>query len=86
MPSAAVHRFVATYVRFEPVRSLAALLAFGQAVLTLLALQLGWGEDTVLAVGGVWVAFCALLGSFAVRDAVTPTAKVGATNTDPQEV
>jgi len=64
---------VKNYIRFEPVRTLAALLALGQAVLTLIALNWNWSEDQVLAVGGVWVAFIALVGSFFVRNTVTPT-------------
>jgi hypothetical protein len=60
------------FVAYEPVRVLSALLAFGIALITLLALQLVWDPEVIVAVNGTWGAFIALLGSFWTRSKVTP--------------
>ena len=60
------------YLHVEPVRSLAALLAFGAAVITMLALVLDWSGDVVASVQLVWSAAVALVATFFVRDQVTP--------------
>jgi hypothetical protein len=60
------------YISIEPVRTLSALLAFGAAVILLLAFTLDWGGDVTGLVNAVWVAFIALIGSFFVRAKVQP--------------
>ncbi len=61
---------------FEPVRSLSALLAFGVAVIVGLAFNFDWSGEAVASVQAIWGAFIALVGTFFVREAVTPNASV----------
>jgi len=61
------------YIHIEPVRTLSALLAFGAAIIAVLALTLNWDGDLTSGVGLIWAAFIALIGSFFVRNEVTPT-------------
>ena len=60
------------YISIEPVRTLSALLAFGAAVILLLAFTFDWSGDTTGLVSAVWAAFIALVGSFFVRNEVEP--------------
>jgi hypothetical protein len=60
------------FIQIEPVRTLSALLAFGAAVILLLAFTFNWGGDVTGLVNAVWAAFIALVGSFFVRDQVKP--------------
>lgn len=61
---------------FEPVRSLSGLLALGAATILAAAYGLDWSGEAVGLVSGVWSAFIAFVGTFFVRDAVTPNAAV----------
>jgi len=61
-----------SYIELEPVRSLAALLAFGTTVITGLGYSQHWAGDAVLLISGSWSGFIALLGTFFVRNKVTP--------------
>lgn len=61
-----------TYISIEPVRTLSALLAFGAAIIALIAWQFSWDETLVGIVALIWSTFIALVGSFFVRNVVTP--------------
>lgn len=61
------------YLHIEPVRTLSAVLAFGAAVIALIALLTDLSGDVVGAIQLVWSAFVALVGSFFVRNEVTPS-------------
>lgn len=60
------------YINFEPVRTLAAVLALGEAVLALFALLQEWSEPVIVATGGVWAALVAVVASVFVRSKVSP--------------
>ena len=60
------------FIHVEPVRTLSALLAFGAAVILLLAFVFDWAGDVTGLVNAVWAAFIALVGSFFVRNEVEP--------------
>ena len=61
------------YIQIEPVRTLSAVLAFGAAVIILIALLTDLSGEVVAAIQGVWAAFIAVIGSVFVRNEVTPT-------------
>lgn len=63
------------YIQVEPVRSLAALLAFGAAVIAGFAFQQEWSGEAVAQIQAVWSGFIALVGTFFTREQVTPVAK-----------
>jgi hypothetical protein len=63
-------------IEFEPVRTLSATLALGAAVLIALQYAMSWSGDAVVLISGVWNAFIALVGTFFVRNQVTPNASV----------
>ncbi len=63
-------------IRNEPVAVVAALSAFGSAVLTLLASTLHWSDDLLRLVTPVWGTFIALLLALVVRPQVTPNGRV----------
>lgn len=63
-------------IRNEPVAVVAALSAFGSAVLTLLARALHWSEDLLALVTPAWGTFIALLLALFVRSQVTPNGRV----------
>lgn len=63
-------------LKFEPVASLAALLALGSAVITGLALNQNWTGEAVAQISLIWDAFIAFVGTFFTRGAVTPNEKV----------
>ena len=60
------------YVSIEPVRTLAALLVLGSAVIGLCALIWTMDPEVVAGIGFVWSAFVAFLASFFVRNEVIP--------------
>ena len=67
---------IKSYIQIEPVRTLSGVLAFGAALITGLAYNQHWSGDAVSLIGGAWSAFIALVGTFVVREAVTPNAHV----------
>jgi hypothetical protein len=64
------------FLKFEPVASLAALLAFGSAVITALSYNQGWAGEAVAQIGLIWTSLVAFVGTFFVRASVTPNVAV----------
>jgi len=62
------------YLEIEPVRSLAALLAFGSAIIVIIGFKANIEPEVIASIQGAWAAFIALLGSFFTRNQVTPLA------------
>lgn len=67
---------IQNYIDCEPVRTLSALLTFGAAVIIGAAYNQQWSGDAVGLISGGWTAFIALVGTFFVRDRVTPNSAV----------
>ena len=58
-------------INFEPVRTVAALLAFGSSVVLGLAYGLHWSGEAVGLISSGWSGFVALLGTFFVNSRTT---------------
>lgn len=67
---------IKNYVEIEPVRSLAALQTLGAVVIVALAYNQQWAGEAVAQIGFVWSALTAFVGTFLVRNKVTPNQSV----------
>lgn len=63
-------------IKGEPVAAVAALSAFGGAVLSLLAFLYHWSDELVKLVTPTWSTFIALVLAVLVRPEVTPRANL----------
>lgn len=64
------------FIQVEPVRTLAAVLAFGGVLVTALAYNQHWSGDAVGLISGAWTSFIAIIGTLFTRNQVTPNVKV----------
>ena len=67
---------IKNYIEIEPVRSLAALQTLGAAAIVAVAYNQQWAGEAVAQIGFVWAGFTAFLGTFLVRNKVTPNQSV----------
>lgn len=67
---------IKNYIEIEPVRSLAALQTLGAAAIVAVAYNQQWAGEAVAQIGFVWAGFTAFLGTFLVRNKVTPNTTV----------
>ena len=62
------------YIKFNPVRSIAALSGLAKALIALAALQFGWTPEMIVAVGGVETAAFLLLGTLFIENRTSSNA------------
>lgn len=63
-------------IQVEPVRTLAAVLAFGGVAITGLAYNQHWSGDAVGLISGAWTSFVAIVGTLFTRNQVTSNVAV----------
>lgn len=62
---------LASYIQIEPVRTHAAVLAFGGVLITALAYSQHWSGDAVGLISGAWTSFNAIIATLIIREKVT---------------
>ena len=67
-----------SYIKFNPVRTIAALSGLAKAVIALVALKFGWDPETIVAVGGVESAAMIVFGTLFVEAKTASTAALDA--------